>query len=178
MREITIRQGHVPRPDVGGQPCIQFAQFAPDGGGKLMRVAIRAHHNIRLTHWRLRRGEKYRWLLILRNAQIFSIFDDTNNLDARSILEREVSADDIGSRAKQAGRKISIYYGDGRRIFVVMPIEVSACEYRSTRRFEVFRRYVIPVGRGEDIRCRPTFGFLLEDIYPASGGVHYYNGGY
>lgn len=33
---------------------IQFAQFAPDGCGKLSRVAIRAHHNIRLTHWRLR----------------------------------------------------------------------------------------------------------------------------
>jgi hypothetical protein len=86
------------------------------------------HADIRLTHWRLRRGEKYRWLLILCNAQIFPIFDDTNNLDASSILEREVSADGIGSRAKQAGRKISIYYRDGRGIFVVMPIEVSACQ--------------------------------------------------
>src|ERR1700730_244860 len=129
------------------------------------------HQTGGLTRWRLKGREKYRLLLIFRKAQIFPVFDNTHNLNARSILQHEISPDCIGYGAKQLAGKLPIRYGDGRRVFVVMPSESPARQGACTGRIEVPGRYVVPVGRRSDIRWPPIPGLLLEDIHSASGGV-------
>ena len=59
-------------------------------------------------------GEKHRRLWIFGEAPIFSVFDNTHHLYARSIPHLVISADRIGYGAKDFARKLPIHHGNAR----------------------------------------------------------------
>src|SRR5262249_10118684 len=116
--------------------------------------------------------EKYGRLLIFRKAQIFPVFDNTNNLYPRAILQSEIPSDCIGYRAKQPASKVPIHYSDRRSIPVAMPSKVSGSRQACTGGIEVPGRDVVPVGHRSDIRWAALLGCLPKDIRPAAGGIN------
>src|SRR5580658_3657034 len=98
-------------------------QFRPHGRGKLLWIPVRPHDKERGTRRRLHGWQKHRWLLILSNVLIFSVFDHADHLNAPSVHQLVEAANRMIYRAKHLAGEISVYHGDGWRVFAVMPVE-------------------------------------------------------
>ena len=86
-------------------------------------------------------GKKHRWWQgVGEIRRIFSVFHNAHHLDAFSVRQLIVSAHRVGYGAKNPTGKLPVEHRHARRIFVVMPREVSARQQSRAGRAEVFGR--------------------------------------
>ena len=107
--------------------------------------------------------EKHGRLRVFGEAVIFSLFRDAHYLDSRSILSLEISAHCASYRAKDFARELRVDHRYARRIFIVMPCEVSSGQQSSARRVEIFGRYLVQKDLSSGIRWPQVCRFVSKD---------------
>ena len=125
--------------DLGPFPCstfrckgvarIQIPQRTPHRCRQLLRIAVRAHHHQRRpTRWRLQDWEEHRRAWIFGDVPILSVFHNTDNLYARSILYFVIPARCVWYAAKDFAGEFLVNHRHARRLFVIVPRETPAGE--------------------------------------------------